>query len=281
MDTYQRVNRLPAKQNYEASKQLTDARFKRLVGVQRTTFEEMLAVLKTAYQLKHAKGGRKPKLSLEDLLMATLQYVREYRTYEQIAADFGIHESNLIRRSQWVEVTLVQSGVTISRTPLSSEDTVMIIDATEVKINRPKKELANNSGKKKFHAMKAQAIVTSQGRIVSLDIAVNYSHDMKLFKMSRRNIEQAGKILADSGYQGLMKIYPQVQTPRKSSKLKPLTAENKAYNHALSKERSKVENIFAKVKTFKIFSTTYRNHRKRFGLRMNLSAGIINHELGF
>ncbi|SNI27867.1 mobile genetic element [Streptococcus pneumoniae] len=94
--------------NYEASKQLTDARFKRLVGVQRTTFEEMLAVLKTAYQLKHAKGGRKPKLSLEDLLMATLQYVREYRTYEEIAAD---------------------------------------------------------SGKKKCHAMKAQAIVTSQGRL--------------------------------------------------------------------------------------------------------------------
>ncbi|VJZ04334.1 transposase-like protein, IS1381 ISSpn7 [Streptococcus pneumoniae] len=58
--------------NDEASKQLTDARFKRLVGVQRTTFEEML-VLKTAYQLKHAKGGRKPKLSLEDLLMPTLQ----------------------------------------------------------------------------------------------------------------------------------------------------------------------------------------------------------------
>ncbi|VLG41705.1 IS1381, transposase OrfA [Streptococcus pneumoniae] len=141
IDTYQGVNRLPAKQNYEASKQLTDARFKRLVGVQRTTFEEMLAVLKTAYQLKHAKGGRKPKLSLEDLLMATLQYVREYRTYEQIAADFGIYESNLLRRSRWVEVTLVQSGVTISRTPLSSEDTVMI-DATEVKINRPKKTIS-------------------------------------------------------------------------------------------------------------------------------------------
>ncbi|HEU6122009.1 TPA: IS5 family transposase [Streptococcus pneumoniae] len=267
--------------NDEASKQLTDARFKRLVGVQRTTFEEMLAVLKTAYQLKHAKGGRKPKLSLEDLLMATLQYVREYRTYEEIATDFGIHESNLIRRSQWVEVTLVQSGFTISRTPLSSEDTVMIIDATEVKINRPKKQLANDSGKKKCYAMKAQAIVTSQGRIVSLDIAVNYSHDMKLFKMSRRNIEQAGKILADSGYQGLMKIYPQAQTPRKSSKFKPLTVEDKTYNHALSKERSKVENIFAKVETFKMFSTTYRNHRKRFGLRMNLIAGIINHELGF
>ncbi|AEL10738.1 transposase [Streptococcus pseudopneumoniae] len=39
--------------NYEASKQLTDAQFNRLVGVQRTTFEEMLAVLK----IKHAKDG--------------------------------------------------------------------------------------------------------------------------------------------------------------------------------------------------------------------------------
>ncbi len=129
--------------NYESSKPLSDARFKRLVGVQRTTFEEMLAVLKTAYQRKHAKGGRSPKLSLEDLLiMATLQYMREYRTYEQIAADFGIHESkhesNLIRRSQWVESTLIQSGFTISKTHLSAEDTV-IMDATEVKINRPKK----------------------------------------------------------------------------------------------------------------------------------------------
>ena len=63
--------------NYEVSKQLTDARFKRLVGVQRTTFEEMLAVLKTAYQRKRAKGGRKPKLSLDDLLMVTIQYMRE------------------------------------------------------------------------------------------------------------------------------------------------------------------------------------------------------------
>ncbi len=57
--------------NYEASKQLTDTRFKRLVGVQRTTFEEMLAVLKTAYQLKHAKGGRKLIINLEDLTISS------------------------------------------------------------------------------------------------------------------------------------------------------------------------------------------------------------------
>ncbi|MCD0146990.1 transposase, partial [Streptococcus agalactiae] len=124
-------------------------------------------------------------------------------------------------------------------------------------------------------------IVTSQGRIVSLDIAVNYCHDMKLFKMSRRNIGQAAKILAYSGYKWIMKMYSQAHTPRKSSKLKPLTIEDINYNHTLSKDRINVENIFAKVKTIKIFSTTYRNRRKRFGLRMNLIAGMINRELGF
>ncbi len=60
----------------------------------------MLQVLNVAYIQTHKRGGRTPKLSLEDLLMAILQYLREYRTYEQIAADFGIHESNLIRRSK-------------------------------------------------------------------------------------------------------------------------------------------------------------------------------------
>ncbi len=87
--------------NYENSKSLTDIKFKRLLlGVQRETFVKMLQVLNVAYIQMHKRGGRTPKLSLEDLLMAILQYLREYRTYEQIAADFGIHESNLIRRSK-------------------------------------------------------------------------------------------------------------------------------------------------------------------------------------
>lgn len=124
--------------NYEASKNLSEVRFKRLVGVERKIFEKMLSILSPAYQEKHSKGGRKPKLSLEDLLMATLQYLREYRTYEQIAADFGIHESNLIRRSHWVEEVLIQNGFQISKTKIEQTDTILL-DATEIKINRPKK----------------------------------------------------------------------------------------------------------------------------------------------
>lgn len=42
---------------------------------------------------------------------------------------------------------------------------------------------------------------------------------------------------------------------------------------------NKVENIFGKVKFFKIFSTAYRNRRKRFGLRMNLIIEMIGFKI--
>lgn len=142
----------------------------------------------------------------------------------------------------------------------------------------PKKQTLSYSGKKKFHVGKAQLIVTVQGKILFVDIQLDYCHDMKLFRTSRRDLSRAGEILADSGYQGIMKLYSQAKTPKKSSKLHPLTDEDKAYNKALASCRIKVENVFAKVKAFKIFSTTYRNRKRRFGLRMNLIAGIINFE---
>ncbi|ANZ55445.1 transposase [Lactobacillus helveticus] len=95
---------------------------------------------------------------------------------------------------------------------------------------------------------------------------------MRLLRESRRSLHRSDLILADSGYQGLDKICFQAKTPVKSSKKKPL-------NHLISSIRIKVEHVFGKVKAYKIFSTTYRNHRRRFNLRMNLICGIINQEL--
>ena len=83
----------------------------------------------------------------------------------------------------------------------------------------PKKQQVNYSGKKKFHVSKAQAIVTAQGRILFVDIQLDYYHDMTLFRKSRCDLYEAAEILVDSGYQGLMKMYPQAKTPIKSSKL--------------------------------------------------------------
>jgi hypothetical protein len=40
-----------------------------------------------------------------------------------------------------------------------------------------------------------------------------------------------------------------------------------------------VEHVIRRLKIFRIFSSRYRNRRKRFGLRLNLIAGLLNYEL--
>jgi len=86
-------------------------------------------------------------------------------------------------------------------------------------------------------------------------------------------------LLADSGYQGLLALHKNSRIPYKKSKKHPLTAEQKLFNRTLSKERIVIENINARIKTFKIMSERYRNRRKRHLLRMNLVCAILNREL--
>ena len=45
--------------------------------------------------------------------------------------------------------------------------------------------------------------------------------------------------------------------------------ERKIYNRAISNERMKIEHITGRIKNFKIVSEKYRNHLKRFLLRIH------------
>jgi hypothetical protein len=75
---------------FENIKSYRDEEFRRITGVKRTTFEKMLEILLCALTKRLALGGPKPKLCLEDMLLATLEYIREYRTYAHVAASYGI-----------------------------------------------------------------------------------------------------------------------------------------------------------------------------------------------
>ena len=70
--------------------------------------------------------------------MAILQYFKAYRTYEQIAADFDIHESTLIRKSYWIEDILSKQGFAIT-TQTPTKDDIAIVDVSKVRVNYPKK----------------------------------------------------------------------------------------------------------------------------------------------
>lgn len=127
---------------YDAVKHLKPSEFKRLCGVQPGTFEAMLSVLKQVELNK--PPGRPSKLSMEDQLLMTLEYWREYRTYFHIGQSWGINESTAYRIIRKIEDNLVSSrAFTLpGKKKLQKPDyqlEVVVVDVTETSIERPKK----------------------------------------------------------------------------------------------------------------------------------------------
>ena len=78
---------------YATLKDKPEGAFKRLTGVRPTTFLDLCAALENHLP----SGGRAPKLCVEDRLLLTLMYWREYRTQAHIGETYGISESTVCR----------------------------------------------------------------------------------------------------------------------------------------------------------------------------------------
>jgi len=125
---------------YEEIKNRKDADFKRLTGVSHATFEKMLAVVEAGLP----SFGRPPKLSRADQLLMTLMYWREYRAQFHIAQTYGVSEATVSRTIRKIEDVLIRSKQfhLPGKKALRPGDTVIevvIVDATEQPIERPKK----------------------------------------------------------------------------------------------------------------------------------------------
>jgi hypothetical protein len=135
--------------------------FKRLYGVKPATFKKMLSVLQKEYDILHEKGGKPPTLTVEDKLYVTLKYLREYRTMDSIAAEYGVCKGTVCLSIQWVEDVL--AGESEFALPgkkklrrKSASIQYVVVDVTESPINRPKKDQKEYySGKKTAHAKDA------------------------------------------------------------------------------------------------------------------------------
>jgi len=128
--------------------------------------------------------------------------------------------------------------------------------------------------------MKTQVIADKKTRkVICTAFGVGKRHDFKLFKESKTHIHPDTLAETDTGYVGIKKIHVNSLLPKKKSKKKPLTAEDKASNRKISSERITNEHAIGFIKRFRILSERYRNRRKRFGLRFNLIAGICNFEM--
>ncbi len=129
---------------YATLRNLSCEEFRRLTGVKSKTFGIMLGVLRIAEEKKHEHGGVDAKLSLEDRLLMALEYWREYRTYFHISKSYGVSESSCWKTVRWIEDTLIKNKafhVPGRKAPLQSDTQfeVILVDATETPIERPKK----------------------------------------------------------------------------------------------------------------------------------------------
>jgi len=125
---------------------ITESDFRRLTGIKRATFEHMVSILQEAEIKKKWEGGKRNKLSMEDRLLMTLEYMREYRTYFHVSKGYGLSESACYRNIKWIENTLVRHpdfALPGRRTPLEGEVEIILVDATETPVERPKKNKRN------------------------------------------------------------------------------------------------------------------------------------------
>lgn len=139
MGKYEELKKLPAKQ------------FRRLTGVQRETFEKMASILVEAQSNRYRKAGRNGSLSIEDKLLMALEYLREYRTYFHLGSSYGLSESACYRACKWVEDILIKSrefSLPGKKELLKSEMAyeVILIDASETPVERPKKKSERREG---------------------------------------------------------------------------------------------------------------------------------------
>lgn len=118
-----------------------------------------------------------------------------------------------------------------------------------------------------------------QGQVIATVIDTGKTHDFKLLKQSRLPFVSSQLCLADRGHQGFAKRHAGACMPTKKQRNQPLAEDEKQHNRALARLRVRVEPVIRRFKIFRIFSGRYRNRRRRFGLRLNLIAGLLNYEL--
>jgi Helix-turn-helix of DDE superfamily endonuclease len=117
--------------------------FRRLTGVKQRSYKQMVGCLEQRETAK-IKAGRDSELCLEDQVLLTLQYLREYPTLYRLGIDWGIHETTVGRIIKRVEAALLEYGFKLpGKKKLRGEGgihfEVIVVDVAESSMERPKK----------------------------------------------------------------------------------------------------------------------------------------------
>ena len=258
--------------------------FRSVTGMKIVCFNTVFyPIIQTYFEEKRNQLGPHDKLSCPDEAVMLLVYLKQGTTYLELGRLFNLSESRtrrIINEDVFNIAILLEEIIQWKNLQqqqhLNEEDfigfssVIGIIDATEIKINRPKNAAIQRkyySGKSKIHCLKFQIIVQPEkGEIMHVGkLSKGNRHDFKMIKKSGI-FEQVGNeesLMGDSGYQG-MDEYCNAIVPKKKTRGR-LSQEDSQNNQKISKKRVIVEHAFAKMKRFKI-------------LRNKWTGKISNHE---
>ncbi len=258
--------------------------FRNITGLTIEEFKKVVEKVRSGWEkLEKQKKchGRRSKLpTLEDKLFCVILYYRTYITHRFLGCLFNVHNANVCRLLKRIEPLLAKK-VTITKDRSMTPEKILKIlaDVTEQQIQRPedsKKRKKSYSGKKRTNTMKTEIIIEEGGRILS--VSKSYRGRISDFRIRKQEkyLPLDSIKHADSGYQGWQKLQSNVIIPYKKYRKKPLTPEQKEHNRRLASFRMRVENKIREIKIFKIMSNVYRNFQKKYNLRFNIIAAIVN-----
>ncbi len=133
--------------------------FRRLFGVKKNTFYRMLAILHQAFEDLHRRGGKPlTKLQIEDKLLLTLQYWREYRTMNTLLMSITL--SKVLFTLRWFgwkmpSFAMVHFVCRVKRhgLPVKTNHKRLSLTLRKVQLNVPKKtkEILFRQEKTSYH----------------------------------------------------------------------------------------------------------------------------------
>lgn len=256
--------------------------FARVTGVKLEDFYKIVAKIRPSWNKLQASKlchGRNSNLkSLENEILMVLIYYRCYISHFLLGMYFNLNASNVCRHLKRLEPLMARAiHIKKDRTLSYKELDTILVDATEIQIQRPiKHQRKFYSGKKRKHTRKLEIIASPKGKIINISKAYpGRVHAFKIRKCSDK-IPRDVTIMADSGYQGLQKLHRKTILPYKRRRKCALIPEQRAHNRELSSKRVTIEHVFAYLKKFKILSSIYRNFQKKLHMRFNIIAGIYN-----
>ncbi len=288
--------------------------FRSLTGVDLDEFEEILARLLPVWEQQERErlsrpnrrraigGGRKYRLSIPDMLLMTLIWLRQAWNTEALAFFFGVDKATVSRNTRrmlrafqvigmaslgWPEPPRKGEGKSIEEALEACPDLVAILDGAEQRIRRPQDsevQRQHYSGRRKAHTRKTVIVVNEHGRIRAITPSAPGSrHDLKVAVESGivEKIPEEIPVIGDTGFDGLQNYYPDrnIATPHKARRNHPLLPDQKLVNRELASVRIVVEHTLSRLKRFQILSLPFRYALLLYDVVFLAVVGIVNFQI--